>query len=119
MPQRLVARREVVAGAGRNLPRHPEEDWIARSIADVSTLRDFYPDEEMPIQMQHHMCPYCSSYAVDRIPGDHILDYIARLLGRRLYRCRNCAGRFYDRPLRATGVTPARVAWRSAPPRSD
>jgi hypothetical protein len=33
-----------------------------------------------------------------RVPRKTTLDYLARLLGWRVYRCATCQARFYDRP---------------------
>jgi hypothetical protein len=46
-----------------------------------------------------HICPACFSSDVDRVPRRRVLDSMARLLGWRVYRCRDCGTRFYDRPL--------------------
>jgi hypothetical protein len=46
-----------------------------------------------------HICPTCFSDAIERVPKHHVLDRMARLLGWRVYRCRECGSRFYDRPV--------------------
>jgi DNA-directed RNA polymerase subunit RPC12/RpoP len=46
-----------------------------------------------------HACPYCRSAAIARVRRHRITDYIARVLRWRVYRCRDCGTRFYDRPL--------------------
>jgi hypothetical protein len=47
----------------------------------------------------HHTCPICSAGDIERVPRDGVVDHVARLLGWRVYRCRECRSRFYDRPL--------------------
>jgi hypothetical protein len=51
----------------------------------------------MPYQSPH-VCPKCHSGEVTRVPRDRVLDRMAGLFGWRVYRCRNCRYRFYDRP---------------------
>jgi predicted RNA-binding Zn-ribbon protein involved in translation (DUF1610 family) len=52
----------------------------------------------MARQWPLHVCPKCGSGEVDRAPRVRTLDRLARLFGRRVYRCRECRRRFYDRP---------------------
>jgi len=46
-----------------------------------------------------HVCPKCRSDEIARIPRSRLREKIAGLLGWRVYRCRECRYRFYDRPL--------------------
>jgi transposase-like protein len=45
-----------------------------------------------------HRCPACRSDEVIRVPRKTTSDYVARILGWRVYRCDSCKTRFYDRP---------------------
>lgn len=45
-----------------------------------------------------HICPHCASEEIDRVPRLGIRDYVVALIGWHVYRCRDCAGEFYDRP---------------------
>jgi transposase-like protein len=45
-----------------------------------------------------HLCPECFSDDVTRVPRRSLRDHLARLFGRRVYRCQECGRRFYDRP---------------------
>jgi hypothetical protein len=46
-----------------------------------------------------HVCPKCRSDEIARIPRSRLREKIAGLLGWRVYRCRECRYRFYDRPV--------------------
>jgi hypothetical protein len=46
-----------------------------------------------------HICPFCFSGEIERVPRHHVLDRMALLLGWRVYRCVECGSRFYDRPI--------------------
>src|SRR5262249_33282254 len=53
--------------------------------------------------IRRRTCPKCSSYRVERalrLPLRNVRVYVARLLGLRVYRCRDCGDYFYDRPLK-------------------
>jgi len=45
-----------------------------------------------------HICPKCSSDDIERVPRQRTLDHMTRFLGWRVYHCRDCGARFYDRP---------------------
>jgi len=50
--------------------------------------------------MTEHVCPKCQSKAIDRAPRQDLLERLIPMLRRkRLYRCRDCDYRFYDRPV--------------------
>jgi DNA-directed RNA polymerase subunit RPC12/RpoP len=53
-----------------------------------------------PSIVMAHRCPYCRACDADRVPRAGIRDSVARVLGRRVYRCGRCGGRFYDLPTR-------------------
>jgi hypothetical protein len=52
----------------------------------------------MPSDEPEHLCPECFSDDVVRVPRRGLRDRLARLFGRRVYRCEECGRRFYDRP---------------------
>jgi len=59
------------------------------------------PDEPRP----SHTCPRCGSRAIERHPPRSVwLRLAIRLTGRRVYQCRDCGRRFYNRP---SGPPPA------------
>jgi hypothetical protein len=49
-----------------------------------------------------HSCPFCRSTDIVRVRREGLRDHLLRLFGWRVYRCRDCSQRFYDRPLRRT-----------------
>jgi putative component of membrane protein insertase Oxa1/YidC/SpoIIIJ protein YidD len=51
------------------------------------------------IDVTVHTCPACSSDEVERVRQHGPLDRMVRALGWRVYRCRDCDRRFYDRPV--------------------
>lgn len=50
---------------------------------------------------REHACPQCGSREIERVPRRGVLDRLVRLVGRRVYLCRACRCRFYDRPIAA------------------
>jgi len=44
-----------------------------------------------------HICPTCSSDDIERVPRARVMDRMRRVFGWRVYRCRDCGSRFYDR----------------------
>jgi hypothetical protein len=52
--------------------------------------------------LRRHTCPTCSSHLIERPVRQppNVRVYWARLLGWRVYRCRDCGELFYDRPLK-------------------
>jgi len=46
-----------------------------------------------------HRCPYCASDDVERVHRrGGMVDRLVRVVGLRLYHCRQCERRFYDVP---------------------
>jgi predicted nucleic-acid-binding Zn-ribbon protein len=45
-----------------------------------------------------HICPKCRSDEIARVPRNRVVERMAGLLGWRVYICRECRYRFYDRP---------------------
>ena len=45
-----------------------------------------------------HVCPRCRSDEIARVPRNRVVERMAGLLGWRVYICRECRYRFYDRP---------------------
>ena len=54
--------------------------------------------EPMTDNQAPHACPKCRGHDIERVPKKRVLDRMARVLGLRVYRCRDCGTRFYDRP---------------------
>jgi rubrerythrin len=46
-----------------------------------------------------HICPECSSHTTERVHRHGVRDKLKGIFGWRVYRCRKCGARFYDRPL--------------------
>jgi rubrerythrin len=46
-----------------------------------------------------HICPACFSNKIERVRRRGVRDKLKGALGWRVYRCRQCGARFYDRPL--------------------
>ena len=44
-----------------------------------------------------HRCPHCASDDIERVHG-RSWDWIPRAFGFRVYHCRQCGRRFYNRP---------------------
>jgi ribosomal protein L37AE/L43A len=49
---------------------------------------------------REHVCPNCASRYIERVRREGIWEYIAWLVGWRVYHCRDCGTYFYDRSIR-------------------
>ena len=54
--------------------------------------------------VSQHMCPACLSDYIERTPRHGVLDHLARFVRWRVYRCRDCKARFYDRRMELSRV---------------
>ena len=68
--------------------------------------------------IRHHMCPMCSSADIERPIRQprEVLEHCARLLGWRVYRCRECGDLFYDSAAETEGAVAVLVTQRIIQP---